>query len=245
MPLIDLNCDLGEGMGADTEIFWLISSANIACGGHAGDAESMRTSVELAIANGVTIGAHPSFPDREGFGRREIEIESADLLESITGQVTSLMRVAESLGTAVRYLKPHGALYNRAAVVERLASIVAQVASQFGLPVLGLPRSAIQTACAEQGVKFFREAFADRGYLPDGSLAPRGAEGSVIKDPEVAASRAIQIATEGTVVALDGSLLQIEVDSLCLHSDTPGAARMVAAVRSGLSGAGVEVRSFG
>lgn len=232
-------------MGTDAEIFPLISSANIACGGHAGDAESMRTSVELAIANGVTIGAHPSFPDREGFGRREIEIEPAELLESIAGQVASLVRVAESLGTAVHYLKPHGALYNRAAVVERLASLVAQAASRFGLPVLGPPGGAIQAACEEQGVGFFREAFADRGYLPDGSLAPRGEEGSVIKDPEVAASRAIQIATEGTVVALDGSILQIEVDSLCLHSDTPGAARMVAAVRSGLSGAGVEVRSFG
>ncbi len=244
MPNIDLNSDLGEGIGEDAEIFPLISSANVACGGHAGDAATMARSVELAASHGVSLGAHPSYPDRDGFGRRDFDPGESELIDEVIDQVSALKSISEARGIEVRFLKPHGALYNRIARDPVQAAWVAKAAMMLGLPVLGLPGSAIENECARLGVSYFREAFVDRAYLPDGTLAPRSLRNSVIEDPLIAASRAIQIATEHSVEAIDGSILQIEVDSLCLHGDNPRAVRIVEAVRAGLARAAVEVRSF-
>lgn len=244
MAAIDLNSDLGEGVGDDAAVFGLVTSANVACGGHAGDGDSMRACVALAVEHGVSLGAHPSYPDREGFGRREVEIGAGELREEILRQVEALAVITASAGTRVRYLKPHGALYNRIVADPVQADAVALAARDVGLPLLGLAGTAIQEAAERHGVEFFREAFADRAYLPDGTLAPRSIEGSVIDDPLVAAERAVRMAVDGIVVALDGAVLGVELDSLCVHGDTPGAVAMAAAVRERLAAAGVELRPF-
>lgn len=244
MAAIDLNSDLGERVGDDTAVFGIVTSANVACGGHAGDDESMRACVALAIAHGVSLGAHPSYLDREGFGRRDVEIDSAELRDEILRQIEVLAAVATTAGTRVRYLKPHGALYNRIAVDPAQADAVALAARDAALPLLGLAGTAIHAAAERHGVAFFREAFADRAYLPDGTLAPRSIEGAVITDPVVAADRAVRMAVDGRVEALDGTVLRIEVDSLCIHGDTPGAVAMAAAVRERLAATGVELRAF-
>ena len=244
MAAIDLNSDLGEGVGDDTAMFGIVTSANVACGGHAGDDESMRACVALAIEHGVSLGAHPSYPDREGFGRRAVEIGAAELRDELLRQIEALAAIATRAGTRIRYLKPHGALYNRIAVDPVQADAVALAARDAALPLLGLAGSAIHTAADRHGVAFFREAFADRAYLPDGTLAPRSIDGAVITDPLVAAERAVRMAVDGRVETLDGTLVRVEVDSLCVHGDTPGAVAMAAAVRERLAAAGVELRAF-
>ena len=244
MAAIDLNSDLGEGVGDDTAMFGIVTSANVACGAHAGDDESMRACVALAIEHGVSLGAHPSYPDREGFGRRAVEIGAAELRDELLRQIEALAAIATRAGTRIRYLKPHGALYNRIAVDPVQADAVALAARDAALPLLGLAGSAIHTAADRHGVAFFREAFADRAYLPDGTLAPRSIDGAVITDPLVAAERAVRMAVDGRVETLDGTLVRVEVDSLCVHGDTPGAVAMAAAVRERLAAAGVELRAF-
>ena len=244
MSAIDLNSDLGEGVAADAAVFGIVTSANVACGGHAGDDESMRACVALSIEHGVSLGAHPAYLDREGFGRREVEIDAGELRDEILSQVTALTAIATSAGTRVRYLKPHGALYNRIAVDPVQADAVALAARDAALPLLGLAGTAIHAAADRHGVEFFREAFADRAYLPDGTLAPRSIEGAVITDPAVVADRALRMAVDGIVETLDGTLLRIELDSLCVHGDTPGAVSMATAVRERLAAAGVELRAF-
>ncbi len=244
MAAIDLNSDLGEGVGDDTAMFGIVTSANVACGGHAGDDESMRACVALAIEHGVSLGAHPSYPDREGFGRRAVEIDASELRDEILRQIEALAAIATRAGTRIRYLKPHGALYNRIAVDPVQADAVALAAKDAALPLLGLAGSAIHTAADRHGVAFFREAFADRAYLPDRTLAPRSTEGAVITDPLVAAERAVRMAVDGRVETLDGTLVRVEVDSLCVHGDSPGAVAMAAAVRERLAAAGVELRAF-
>ncbi len=244
MAAIDLNSDLGEGVGDDAAIFGLVTSANVACGGHAGDEDSMRACVALAIEHGVSLGAHPSYPDREGFGRRDQELDAGELRDEILRQVEALAAIATSAGTRPCYVKPHGALYNRIVLDPVQADAVALASRDAGLPLLGLADSAIHSAADRHGVGFFREAFADRAYLPDGTLAPRSIEGSVIADPLVAADRAVRMAGDGTVVALDGTVLRVELDSLCVHGDTPDAVAMAAAVRDRLTAAGVGLRAF-
>ncbi len=244
MAAIDLNSDLGEGVGDDAAIFGLVTSANVACGGHAGDEDSMRACVALAIEHGVSLGAHPSYPDREGFGRRDQELDAGELRDEILRQVEALAAIATSAGTRPCYVKPHGALYNRIVLDPVQADAVALASRDAGLPLLGLADSAIHSAADRHGVGFFREAFADRAYLPDGTLAPRSIEGSVIADPLVAADRAVRMAVDGTVVALDGTVLRVELDSLCVHGDTPDAVAMAAAVRDRLTAAGVGLRAF-
>lgn len=244
MAAIDLNSDLGEGVGDDAAIFGLVTSANVACGGHAGDEGSMRACVALAIEHGVSLGAHPSYPDREGFGRRDQELDAGELRDEILRQVEALAAIATSAGTRPCYVKPHGALYNRIVLDPVQADAVALASRDAGLPLLGLADSAIHSAADRHGVGFFREAFADRAYLPDGTLAPRSIEGSVIADPLVAADRAVRMAVDGTVVALDGTVLRVELDSLCVHGDTPDAVAMAAAVRDRLTAAGVGLRAF-
>lgn len=248
MPRVDLNSDLGESFGVwrlgdDAAMYPLITSANLACGYHAGDAATMVASCRAAAAHGVTIGAHPSYRDLAGFGRRDIEQPLDTLHADVLYQVSALEGIAAHTGTAVSYLKPHGALYNRAAVDLEVAEVIADVARARGLPVLGLPGSAMQAACARVGVRFVTEAFVDRGYLADGTLAPRDLDGAVLTDPAVVAARAVRMVLDDEVEAVDGTVLTVRADSLCVHGDTPGAVAIARAVRAALDAAGVEVRA--
>lgn len=249
MPNVDLNSDLGESFGAwrmgdDVAMLPIVASANLACGFHAGDPLAMLTACRTAVAHGVTIGAHPSYRDRVGFGRRDMEVSPEELGAELLYQVGALAGVAASVGGRVAYVKPHGALYNRTAVDPSVADIVAETAATLALPMLGLPRSAIETACERVGVRFVREAFADRAYLADGTLASRDLPGAVLTDPSEVADRAERIVTEGKLVALDGSTLSLEVDSLCVHGDTTGAVELARAVRRALTAAGVTISPF-
>jgi UPF0271 protein len=249
MALIDLNCDLGESFGAwtmgdDDAMFPLITSASIACGFHAGDPATMLTACRAAVEHGVAIGAHPAYRDLAGFGRRDMEVPAEQLHADVLYQVSALAGMAAHARGAVRYLKPHGALYNRIAVDLEVAEVIADVAHGIGLPVVGLAGSAIESACDRVGVRFVAEAFADRGYLADGSLAPRGLSGALITDPDEVAHRVVRMVVENTIVALDGTLVTVTPESVCLHGDTPGAPALARAVRAALDAAGVEVAAF-
>ena len=249
MPHVDLNSDLGESFGAwtmgdDAAMLPLVSSANLACGFHAGDPLGIVTACRTALTHGVTIGAHPSYRDRVGFGRRDMEIAPEELGAELVYQVGALAAVAESIGARVAYVKPHGALYTRMAVDPVVADVVAESAATLALPVLGPPLSAVETACSRAGVRFVREAFADRAYLADGTLAPRGLPGAVITDPAEVADRAERIVADGEVTALDGSTVSVRVDSLCVHGDTVGAVQLAHAVREALTRAGVTIAAF-
>ena len=249
MATVDLNSDLGESFGAwrmgdDVAMFPVVTSANLACGFHAGDPVTMLTACRAAVKNGVAIGAHPAYRDLAGFGRRDMEVPAEQLHADVLYQVSALAGIAAHAHGVVRYLKPHGALYNRIAVDLEVAEVVVEVAHATGLPVLGLPGSAIETACRHAGVRFVREAFADREYLADGTLAPRGLMGALLTDPQRAAERAVRMVLDGTVEAIDGTELAMSPESLCVHGDTPGAAAIARAVRSALEVAGVEVAAF-
>jgi UPF0271 protein len=245
MVAIDLNADLGETIdGAptadDEAMFAVISSASVACGGHAGDAASMRDAVARAARHGVAVGAHPSFPDREGFGRRPWSGDPRALRAALAGQLEGLV----GAGAGIRYVKPHGALYHAVRADGELAElVVAVIVEVLGRPVavLGLD-GRIAVAAEAAGLPFVREAFLDRGYLPDGSLVPRGEPGALLGDPAVVAARAVRLAVEGVVEAADGSLVGADAGSLCVHGDSPAAVAMARAVRAALEAAGVEVR---
>ena len=255
MNAIDLNADLGEGFGRwtltdDDALLQHVTSANVACGFHAGDAVTMRRVCERAVASGVAIGAQVSYHDLVGFGRRSMEVPPEELAAEVAYQVGALRLFARAAGGEVGYVKPHGALYNRVvhdvdqagAVVEgvMLASTVAGVP----LAVLGLPGSALLAIAESAGLPTVAEAFADRAYLPDGTLAPRGTAGAVIEEPELVVERAIAFATGGEIVAVDGTVMQVEAASVCVHGDTPGAPDHAARIRVALEAAGVELRAF-
>ena len=249
MLAVDLNSDLGESfgpwtLGDDAAMLPLVTSANLACGFHAGDPAVMLAASRTAVLHGVSIGAHPSYRDLVGFGRRDMEVAPEQLHADVVYQVSALVGIAAHAGGRVSYIKPHGALYNRIAVDLEVAEVVADAALALALPVLGLPGSAIATACERAGVRFVREAFADRGYLADGTLAPRSLDGAVLTDPVEVAARAVRIASEGVVVAIDGTEIAARVDSLCVHGDTPGAVHLARAVRAALDAAGIEVAAF-
>jgi 5-oxoprolinase (ATP-hydrolysing) subunit A len=246
---IDLNADLGETVeGAptadDEAMFALVSSASVACGGHAGDAESMRAAVERGRRLHVAVGAHPSYPDRAGFGRRAQALDGEDLRAAVAAQIAAL----EAAGADIRYVKPHGALYHAAgahpAVADAVARAVADLAARRGRPVplLGLGDE-LAAAAARAGLPFVREAFLDRGYLPDGGLVPRGEPGDLEHDAAVVAERALRLAERGEVVAVDGTVVSTDARSLCLHGDTPAAVEMARAVRAALDAAGIAVRA--
>lgn len=249
MAVIDLNADLGETVDGlptadDEAMFAVISSASIACGGHAGDAASVAAAIGRASRFGVSIGAHPSYPDPVGFGRTAMSLP-ADALRATLDEQLDRLRTA---GADIRYVKPHGALYNRI-VADReqalvVADAVAALADAVGraVPVLGLG-GAIAAAAADRGLPFVREAFLDRGYLPDGTLVPRGQPGDLLHDPDVVAARAVRLAREREVVAVNGAILTADAASLCVHGDTPAAVAMARAVRRALTEAGVEVRA--
>ena len=240
---IDLNADVGEGSDQDAALMSLISSANIACGYHAGDAQSMREAVALARDRLVAVGAHPSFPDREYFGRRELRLSAHDIHECIRAQVEALAAVAAAEGTRIRHVKPHGALYNMAARDEEVAEAVARAVHAVDptLLLFALSGSMLVTAAARIGLRTVSEAFADRAYRADGSLLPRDQPGSVLHDESIVAARAVGMAREGTVVAADGNPIPVLAETICVHGDTPGAAGLARRIRDDLVRAGVTV----
>ena len=248
MPTIDLNCDMGESfgvytLGADEAVMASVSSANIACGFHAGDPTIIRRTIRLARAAGVAIGAHPGFPDLAGFGRREMRVEPADVENMVLYQIGAVAALARSEGMALSHVKPHGALYNLAVRNPALADAVARAVAAFdaSLILFGLPGSEIVRAGEARGLATAREGFSDRSYEPDGALTPRSRGGAVIDDIETVAARAVRMATEGTVVAADGSVIPMRVETICTHGDTPGAQQLTGAIRRALERAGVAI----
>ena len=247
---IDLNADLGEGfgiwaLGDDEALLGVVTSANVACGFHAGDPVIMQRVCRQAVERGVSIGAQVSYRDLAGFGRRRMEVPAEQLTADLVYQVGALRAFARAAGGRVGYLKPHGALYNAAASdAAQAGAVVAAAQLCGGLPVLGLPGSALALAAADAGIDFVAEAFADRGYSPAGTLLPRGEPGAVQTDAEAALAQAVGIAVAHEVVAVDGSSLPVEARSLCIHGDTPGAVELARAVRAALLQAGVELSAF-
>ncbi|GAA1440260.1 5-oxoprolinase subunit PxpA [Leifsonia poae] len=248
---IDLNSDLGESFGAwtmgdDAAMLRLVTSANVACGFHAGDPVTMLGTCRIAAENGVAVGAHVSYRDLAGFGRRAMDVPAEELYGDVLYQLAALAGVARVAGAPVTYVKPHGALYNRIVTDPAQAEAVVRAVAAFdgGLALLGLAGSAVDDAATSAGIRFVREAFVDRGYLADGTLVQRGTPGAVLSGDDAIAQRAVRLATEGRVTAADGTEIAVEVDSLCVHGDTPGAVAMAAAVRAALETAGVRVEAF-
>lgn len=248
---IDLNADLGESFGAwrmgdDLAMLDLVTSANIACGFHAGDAVTMRHTVAAAAERGVSIGAHISYPDLRGFGRRFLDATPDELTADVLYQLGALSAMARAAHTRVRYVKPHGALYNAIVHHEEQAAAVVEAVRLYDadLPVLGLPGSAWLRLATEAGLVAVPEAFADRAYTPEGTLVSRREPGAVLHDAEQVAARCVTMATEQQVVAVDGTGVQVAARSLCVHGDSPGAVAMATAVRRGLEAAGVEIAPF-
>lgn len=245
---VDLNCDLGEGCDNDAALMPLITSANIACGGHAGDAETMRRSVALAARHGVAVGAHPGFVDRDNFGRRELPIAPAQAGELVVSQFAVLHRIAAQAGVAVTHLKLHGALYNMAARDAALATGVleAVIASPWR-PVLVVPaRSVMETLAREQpALRCVSEVFADRTYQPDGSLTPRSRADAMVQTEALAAAQVLRMVREGKVRAIGGLDIPIRAQTICLHGDGPHAVAFARRLREELQAAGVELRAFG
>jgi 5-oxoprolinase (ATP-hydrolysing) subunit A len=248
---IDLNADLGEGFGnsrasADEELLDSVSSANIACGFHAGDAVTMRQTVRAAKARGVSIGAHPSYPDIPGFGRRELGLSPREIEHHVTFQLGALSEICAAEAATVVYVKPHGALYNRAVRDPQAAkSIVRSIrAVNPTLTLLGLPSSEMARAAEDGSIRFANEAFVDRAYTSDGSLVPRTEVNAVLHDVEEAVERAVTLVNEGILAAADGTELHIAAQSLCVHGDNPDSAAMMRQLRSRLERAGVRIAPF-
>ena len=249
---VDLNCDMGESfgrweLGADAEVMPHISSANIACGAHAGDPAVMRRTMRLASAHRVACGAHPGLADLAGFGRREIPITVDEAIDLVLWQLGALAAIARSEGVTLRHVKPHGALYNMAAREAALGKAIAGAVAQFDrtLVFFGLAGSPMLDAGRAAGLTVAAEGFADRAYEPDGSLTPRSVAGAVIQDLSLVVQRAVRMVTESRVTARDGSEIRLQVDTICVHGDTPGAAGLAHALRQGLEAAGVQVGPAG
>ena len=248
---MDLNSDLGEGygrwaLGDDAALLEVVTSANVACGFHAGDPATIDRTVRTAVEHGVAIGAQVSYPDLVGFGRRELEVAPADLTADVLYQLGALEAFARAAGSRVRYVKPHGALYNRIVHDPVQAAAVVEAVRRYdpALPLLTLPGSAAMDAAREAGVPAVTEGFADRAYTADGRLVSRREPGAVVHDPERVAARALVMATEHRVEAVDGTQVAVEVRSLCVHGDTPGAVDLARQVRAALEQAGVTLEPF-
>ncbi|MBV2354569.1 LamB/YcsF family protein [Streptomyces sp. J2-1] len=251
MTAIDLNADLGEGFGRwrltdDEGLLSVVTSANVACGFHAGDPATMRRVCELAAERRVVIGAQVSYRDLAGFGRRAMDVPSAELAAEVAYQIGALEVFARAAGARVGYVKPHGALYNRVVRDEEQAAAVVEGVRLAGsaLPVLGLPGSRVLEFAARAGLPAVPEAFADRAYDDTGALVPRGTAGAVLSDPDAVVERSVCLARFGTVVALSGARVRVRARSLCLHGDTPGAVDLARRVREALTSAGVRTESF-
>ena len=248
MPRIDLNADVGEGlgpwpMGDDERLIPLITSANVACGAHAGDPQTIERTVALAVRHGVAVGAHPGYPDLAGFGRRDLDMTPAELRASVIHQVAGVAGFARAAGVPLRHVKAHGALYNRmardAAIAEVVARAVAAVVPE--AIFVALAGSVALDAGRAAGLRVAAEAFADRAYEADGSLRSRRLDGAVLATADAAAAQAVSIARDGGVQAHDGSELAVRADTICIHGDTPGAADVAVAIRAALEDAGVTV----
>jgi UPF0271 protein len=245
MTSIDLNADLGEGDPYDEELLRIVSSANIACGGHAGDSESMARTIVAAMTHGVAVGAHPGYPDREGFGRRSGFMRGDELYAALTEQVSAFADTAAQIGARVAHVKPHGALYNDAVRDRDLADIIARVISETpgGPALVGMADTELQFAAGRHGLTFVAEAFIDRAYEADGTLVSRKEPGAVHDNLAVATTQAVRLAVDGCVTARNGDEISVRADSLCIHGDTPGAAEKARAVRDVLESHGVEIRA--
>ncbi|WP_409473291.1 LamB/YcsF family protein [Streptomyces sp. HC307] len=251
MTAIDLNADLGEGFGRwrltdDEQLLSVVTSANVACGFHAGDAATMRRVCELAAARGVTIGAQVSYRDLAGFGRRAMDVPPAELAAEVAYQIGALEVFARAAGARVAYVKPHGALYNRVVHDEEQAGAVVDgvLLADVTLPVLGLPGSRLLELAAKSGLPAVTEAFADRAYTDEGNLVPRGQEGAVVTDPDAVVERSLSLARSGTVTSRSGSCIEVRARSLCLHGDTPGAVELARRARARLEESGIRVEAF-
>ena len=248
--VIDLNADLGEGFGRwrlsdDDALLEVATSANVACGFHAGDPATMRRVCERAAQRGVRIGAQVSYRDLAGFGRRAMDVPPDELAAEVAYQIGALDVFARAAGSGVSYVKPHGALYNRAVHdAEQAEAIVAGVRLAGGLPVLGLPGSLLLDAAERAGLPVVREAFTDRAYTAAGTLVPRRTPGAVVEDGDAVVARSLALAARGEVTALTGETVRVEARSLCVHGDTPGAAALARRVRRALEEAGVRVEAF-
>ncbi|MFQ6148557.1 LamB/YcsF family protein [Streptomyces seoulensis] len=251
MHSIDLNADLGEGFGRwrltdDEQLLSVVTSANVACGFHAGDAVTMRRVCELAAARGVRIGAQVSYRDLAGFGRRAMDVPPDELAAEVAYQIGALEVFARAAGARVSYVKPHGALYNRVVRDEEQAGAVVEgvLLADAALPVLGLPGSRLLELAGKAGLPAVTEAFADRAYTGEGTLVPRGLDGAVITDPAAVLERSVRLARSGTVLSHGGEVIGVRARSLCLHGDTPGAVELARRVRARLAAAGVRVEAF-
>ena len=250
-PSIDINSDMGESfgawrMGADEGLMAHLSSANIACGAHAGDATVMRRTVRLARDHGVTVGAHPGFPDLQGFGRREMTMDPRDLEDCIVAQIGALAGIARAEGVTLGHVKAHGALYNMAVRNRTLADAIARAIASFdrSLVMFGLPGSELLEAGRAAGLRVAAEGFADRSYEADGSLTPRSRPGAVIHDADAVVTRAVRMVRDGVVLTATGETLPLRIDTICVHGDTPGADALARRLRAGLAEAGIDVRSL-
>ena len=248
---VDLNSDVGESfgrwrLGDDDALLEVVTSANVACGFHAGDPRTLRRTCEQAAAHGVAIGAQVGYPDLAGFGRRFIDVEPEDLTADVLYQIGALEALARVAGSRVTYVKPHGALYNTVVHHEEQAAAVvrAVVERGGGLAVLGPPGSVFLRRAEGAGLRTVTEAFADRAYTPTGTLVSRREPGAVLHDPVEVAGRVVHMVTRGEVVAVDGSVVALDADSVCVHGDSPGAVAMAGAVRAGLERAGVPLGPF-
>lgn len=246
MNVLDLNADLGEGIGDDEAMLEIVTSASIACGGHAGDEATMRRALRRAKARGVVIGAHPGFPDRENFGRKRLLLPAAELDATVRAQVRTLVELGEEEGWPVRFVKLHGALANMAAEEPAIAALCFAAVEGLvrDMAILAIDNSAQMEMAEGLGFRTIREAYADRAYQASGLLMPRQMPGAVLHDTVEIAERAVRLAKEGEIVAADGSVIATRARSLCIHGDTAGALEMARAVRAALGAAGVEVRSF-
>ena len=251
MAAIDLNSDLGESYGAwrtgdDEAMLAIVSSANIACGFHAGDPAGIYRTVKAAAEKGVVVGAHVSYPDRVGFGRRDLDATSEELIADVIYQIGALKGVAAAAGTTVRYVKPHGALYNRIAndAKQGQAVIDGIKAIDSSLVLMGLANAPILDLARKSGLAVVAEAFADRAYTPQGQLVSRREAGAVLHDPAKIADRMVQLAREGTLEAIDGSIIKIEAQSICVHGDSPGAVAIAQEIRRRFEADGIDIRSF-
>ena len=249
---MDLNSDLGESfgrwvLGDDEAVLGLVTSANVACGFHAGDPSTLRRTCSLAAQRGVVVGAQVGYRDLAGFGRRFLDVAPTELTDDVLYQLGALDGCARPSGAGVRYLKPHGALYNAVVHHEAQARAVVQAVLEYDptLPVLGLPGSVLLRVAERAGLRTVGELFADRGYTPEATLVPRSEPGALLDDPVVVAQRVVRAVTEGVLTAVDGTDVAVrEVGSVCVHGDSPGAVAMARAVRDGLAVAGVELAAF-
>jgi 5-oxoprolinase (ATP-hydrolysing) subunit A len=251
MKSIDLNCDMGEILeaiadGMQETLMRSITSANIACGGHAGDAQTMQTTIEQAIKHNIAVGAHPGYPDKENFGRLELQMASKEVAASVFEQVAALANVADQCGARVVHVKPHGALYNQAVKNRELARAIAEGVARWRKDVVlvGLAGSLMLDVFREAGFAVAAEAFADRLYEPDGTLRSRKFDDALIREPQKAAQQALRMVQQGSVIARDGSEVPLQAHTICIHGDTPGATNIAADVARTLRQAGIELRGL-